>query len=229
MEQTIQISEPAPKWPAPADELAPQIQMMGRIFLTSPNRRVVIALGVALCGVVGATAFGQIKLNAWNQPFYDSLSHKDFAAFLYQLVIFGVIAGGLLILNVAQTWLNQTTKVKLREGLVRDLFDQWLEPRRAFRLADAGEIGVNPDQRIHEDARHLTELSTDLGIGLLQSSLLLGSFIGVLWILSGECVLSCERAQFRNSRLHGLVRSALCGHRLLAELARRPPADPAQC
>ena len=45
-------------------------------------------------------------------------------------------------------------------------------------------MGANPDQRIHEDARHLTELSTDLGIGLLQSSLLLGSFIGVLWILS---------------------------------------------
>ena len=50
------------------------------------------------------------------------------------------------------------------------------------------EIGANPDQRIHEDARHLTELSTDLGIGLLQSSLLLGSFIGVLWMLSGNVV-----------------------------------------
>jgi putative ATP-binding cassette transporter len=47
-------------------------------------------------------------------------------------------------------------------------------------------MGINPDQRMHVDARHLTELSTDLGIGLLQSSLLLGSFIGVLWILSGS-------------------------------------------
>ena len=64
----------------------------------------------------------------------------------------------------------------MREGLVGDLFDQWLRTRRAFRLTYAGEIGTNPDQRIHEDARHLTELSTDLGIGLLQSSLLLGSF-----------------------------------------------------
>ena len=63
-----------------------------------------------------------------------------------------------------------------------------LEPGTAFRLTYAGEIGANPDQRIHEDARHLTELSTDLGIGLLQSSLLLGSFIGVLWMLSGNVV-----------------------------------------
>jgi hypothetical protein len=30
----------------------------------------------------------------------------------------------------------------------------------------------------------------DLGIGLLQSSLLLGSFIGVLWMLSWKCGLS---------------------------------------
>jgi putative ATP-binding cassette transporter len=81
-----------------------------------------------------------------------------------------------LVLNVAQAWLNQATKVKLREALVQDLFDQWLQPRRALHLAKTGAIGANPDQRIHEDARHLTELSADLGIGLLQSSLLLASF-----------------------------------------------------
>jgi vitamin B12/bleomycin/antimicrobial peptide transport system ATP-binding/permease protein len=57
-------------------------------------------------------------------------------------------------------------KVKLREGVVCDLFDEWLKPRRAFQLVNAGEIGAHPDQRIHEDARHLTELTTDLGIGL---------------------------------------------------------------
>jgi vitamin B12/bleomycin/antimicrobial peptide transport system ATP-binding/permease protein len=99
-------------------------------------------------------------------------------------------------LNVVQAWLNQKAKVKLREGLARDLFDEWLKPRRAFRLVNAGEMGVNPDQRIHEDARHLTELSTDLGIGLLQSSLLLCSFIGVLWMLSGNVVLHLSGRSF---------------------------------
>ncbi|WOJ89591.1 ABC transporter ATP-binding protein/permease [Methylocapsa polymorpha] len=164
--------------------------------MASPNRTPLIALGVALCAVVGATAYGQIQLNAWNGPFYDSLSHKNFAGFLYQLIVFVGIAGGLLILNVSQTWLNQTTKLKLREGLTRDLVDQWLEPNRAFRLAGAGEIGVNPDQRVHEDVRHLTELSTDLGIGLLQATLLLASFIGVLWILSRGIILNLDGWHF---------------------------------
>ena len=95
-----------------------------------------------------------------------------------------MIAGSLLVLNVFQTWLHQMTKLKLREGLVLDLLGQWLAPRRAFRLANAGPIGVNPDQRLHEDARHLTELSADLGIGLFQATILLLSFIGVLWTLS---------------------------------------------
>jgi len=72
----------------------------------------------------------------------------------------------------------------LREGLTLDLIGNWMKSRRAFRLANAGAVGVNPDQRMHEDARHLTELSADLGIGLLQASILLVTFIDVLWALS---------------------------------------------
>src|SRR5271157_5089934 len=164
--------------------LAPQVITMLRVLWGSPQRTKILLLGVSLVVVIGSTAYGQIVLNAWNRPFYDAIGRRDLHGFLVQLMVFGVIAGVLLVLNVAQAWLNQMTKVKLREGVVRDLFNEWLKPRRAFRLGNAGEMGANPDQRIHEDARHLTELSTDLGIGLLQSSLLLGSFIGVLWILS---------------------------------------------
>src|SRR5271170_5647897 len=94
------------------------------------------------------------------------------------------LASVLLVLNVAQTWLNRTSKVVLREGLVNDLLDKWLAPKRAFRLSNSGVMGANPDQRLQADAQHLTDLSTDLGIGLLQSTLLLLLFVGVLWGLS---------------------------------------------
>ena len=178
------------------EELVPQLWMMITTFLNSPGRNTLFSLGGALCAVVALTAFGQIKLNAWNKPFYDALSLKDFSGFLYQLVIFVVIAGALLALNVAQAWLREMSKLKLRDGLTHDLFDQWLVPRRAFRLAGAGEIGKNPDQRIHEDARHLVELSTDLGIGLLQSTLLLVSFITVLWTVSNNVTFSVAGVSF---------------------------------
>jgi putative ATP-binding cassette transporter len=165
-----------------------QLSMMWKAFLISSTRNTIIAVVAGLVAVILATAFGQVILNRWNQPFYDALQRRDLQAFFHQLVIFAEIAGCLLLLNIGQTWLNQMLRLKLREGLARDLIDEWMQPRRAFRLANAGAIGVNPDQRMHEDARHLTELSTDLGIGLLQAGILLVSFIGVLWSLSSGFV-----------------------------------------
>ena len=158
--------------------------MMMRAFLASPERNKLVLLSVAVFVIILATAYGQVQLNAWNQPFYNSLADRNLPEFLQQLVAFLIIAGVLLVLNVTQMWLNLMIKLKLRQGLVQDLLGEWMKPRRAFRLANAGAIGVNPDQRLHEDARHLTELSTDLGIGLLQSSILLVSFVGVLWNIS---------------------------------------------
>ena len=46
-----------------------------------------------------------------------------------QLGVFGVIAGALLVLNVFQRWLAEMIKLKLREGLTRDLVDLWMLPR----------------------------------------------------------------------------------------------------
>ena len=102
--------------------------------------------------------------------------------------MFSVIVGVLLVLVVAQTWLKEILQVRLREWLTHDLLDRWLAPKRAYLLAHAGEIGVNPDQRVHEDTRHLIDLSTDLAVRMLQASLLLISFIGVLWVLSAKVV-----------------------------------------
>src|SRR5579875_1747311 len=83
-----------------------QLRIMARSLLSSPVRNLLFVLWAALLGVIGATAYGQIRLNRWNQPFYDALSHHQFRDFLVQLGVFGVIAGSLLILNVAQQWLS---------------------------------------------------------------------------------------------------------------------------
>jgi putative ATP-binding cassette transporter len=164
--------------------LTAQVGMMLQALWASALRNTLVLLSIALFLIIAATAYGQIRLNSWNQPFYDALSHRDFTHFLIQLGIFGIIAGALLVLNVAQRWFTEMLKLRLRQGLVQDLLQNWLLPGRAFRLANAGTIGVNPDQRMHEDARHLTELSADLGLGLLQASILLITFISILWTLS---------------------------------------------
>jgi vitamin B12/bleomycin/antimicrobial peptide transport system ATP-binding/permease protein len=168
----------------PSARIVPQVDMMVRALMASSVRNQLFFLGAGVFVVIVATAYGQIRLNRWNQPFYDALAHRDFRQFLVQLGVFGVITASLLVLNVGQRWLSEMLKLKLREGLVRDLVDEWLKPGRAARLANEGALGINPDQRMHEDARHLTELSGDLGVQLLQSSILLVTFVEVLWVLS---------------------------------------------
>jgi len=71
--------------------LVPQLSMMIRALWASPVRNTLFLLSGALFIVIAATAYGQIRLNTWNQPFYDALSRKDFAQFLVQLGVFGVI------------------------------------------------------------------------------------------------------------------------------------------
>ena len=156
----------------------------------SPGRRNLALLVAATLFAVGPTAMAQVSLNAWNGPFYEAIAQRNFSAFLYELMVFAAIAGGLLVLNVAQAWLREMIKLNSRECLTRDLVDEWLKPGRHTRRAGAGEIGINPDQRIHEDARRLTELSADLGIGLLQALVLLLCFLGVLWTVAGELRIS---------------------------------------
>ncbi|MBB3933845.1 putative ATP-binding cassette transporter [Kaistia hirudinis] len=158
----------------------------------SSGRRTFLLLTGGIITVIVATAGMQVVLNAWNKPFYDAIEQKNVHLFLYYLLQFCGIAGVLLALNVAQAWLNQTITLQSRKWLTRDLLDQWLAPRRLVLLQEAGDIGINPDQRVHEDARHLAELSAGLGIGLFQSTLLLIGFIGVLWVLSSGIVLTFD-------------------------------------
>jgi vitamin B12/bleomycin/antimicrobial peptide transport system ATP-binding/permease protein len=173
-----------------------QIGMMLRALWASPVRNTLFVLGGAIFLVIAATAYGQIRLNRWNQPFYDALARRDFDGFVEQLGVFVMITGVLLVLNVGQRWLSEMLKLKLREGLVQDLVGEWLKPHRAFLLARVGPVGTNPDQRMHEDARHLTELSSDLGVELLQSSILLVTFVDVLWRISGSLVFHAAARTF---------------------------------
>ena len=183
--------KPGPQKPAvsvEASSLADQVTTIKLGLKSSPVRGPLAWVSIGIVAVIVATSIGQVLLNRWNQPFYDALARRDMADFLHQLLVFAMIAGGLLVLNIGQTWLNQMIRLRLREALTLDLIDQWMRPARAFRLANAGAIGVNPDQRMQQDAAHLSDLSTDLGVGLLQSFILLVSFIGVLWELSSGFV-----------------------------------------
>ncbi|BAQ69746.1 ABC transporter ATP-binding protein/permease [Rhodovulum sulfidophilum] len=129
---------------AAENRLGAQIRDTLGLFRASGFGRRAALLVAALVAVIGLTAYMQIRLNAWNEPFYDALTRKDMAAFVTQLGVFATLAGILLVLNVSQLWLDQTMKLTLRRGLFRALVRDWMSPGRALRLSRAARSARIP-------------------------------------------------------------------------------------
>ncbi|MCC2653827.1 MAG: hypothetical protein K0Q60_3993 [Microvirga sp.] len=144
----------------------------------------IIRLSLAIVVILIGNTIGQVRLNEWNGAFFDAVERRNSTAFLWQLVVFLGIIAFLLFIVVAQTWLQERLKIRLRERLTHLLLDAWLKPNRAYQLGLVGRSGAQPDQRMQEDCRLFAEFTTELGVGMLQAFTLLVSFIGVLWTLS---------------------------------------------
>ncbi len=181
---------PRPETPGESDSIIAQFGELWHIILDPHAKRALMKLGGAIAFVIALNAVFQIKLNNWQGSIYDAIGRKDFSVFVHEIGVFLVIVTILLCLGVTQTWLHELLKVRLRQAVTYDLLDEWLKPRRVFQLKQSGDISANPDQRIQDDARRLSELSIDLSVGLVQSSFLLIAFVGVLWELSAQVKFS---------------------------------------
>jgi putative ATP-binding cassette transporter len=193
-EPTVEFQPPAAEY----EEVSATSESLTllRCLWRSGHRLRIAMLVVGIAATLTANMLGQVKLNEWNGSFFDALQQRNLGALWHELMIFGMVIGTLLVLVVAQTWMQSMLKVRLREWLTHHLLDNWLVPGRAYRLGLAGQLGVNPDQRIEEDTRKLTDLSAGLGVGLFQASLLLICFIGILWALSSHLVFVVDGRSF---------------------------------
>ena len=161
-----------------------QLGILRRLLNTSEEFLKLAALSGSLLIILLATAYGQVTLNQWNVPFYNAIEQRNVPEFIRQLQIFVFIAAGLLVLNVAQSWFQQTLSVMMRQAIVKSLIECWLHGNKASKLDKTDFYAQNPDQRIHQDTRQLADSTTGLVIGFIQSTILLLSFVGILWNVS---------------------------------------------
>jgi putative ATP-binding cassette transporter len=143
--------------------------------------------------VVGLTLLQiavQVRLNLWNRDFFDALDKRDHDRFLAQMGVFAVLALAGTAAAVLQLWARQTLQVWWRDWLVRHLQRRMLADSAHYRMQFLEGAADNPDQRIGENARWATSIAVDMAVGLLHSVLLLVSFVGILWTLSGPLTVA---------------------------------------
>jgi len=90
------------------------------------------------------------------------------------------------VIAVYRIYLNQMLQIRWRRWLTDRYLEDWLADRNYYRMQLKGEGTDNPDQRIAEDFRLFVEETLSLGLGFLNAAVTLGSFVGILWLLSGS-------------------------------------------
>ncbi|PQA84768.1 ABC transporter ATP-binding protein [Limnohabitans sp. TS-CS-82] len=140
----------------------------------------------ACVGLNLGMVYMMVLFNDWNRVFYDALQNRDAAVFWHQLGVFAMLATCFIIVAVYRFYLTQLLQVRWRAWMTRDYLQRWLKGHVFYQLELQSKNGTdNPDQRIQEDVQQFTADTVSLSLGLLDASVTLLSFVGILWGLSG--------------------------------------------
>ena len=144
------------------------------------------SLLAACVGLNLGMVYMMVLFNDWNRVFYDALQNRDAEVFWHQLGVFCILATCYIVVAVYKFYLTQLLELGWRTWMTRDYLQRWLSHHVFYRLELQAQNGTdNPDQRIQEDVQQFTADTVSLSLGMLDASVTLLSFVGILWALSG--------------------------------------------
>ncbi|HSB70267.1 MAG TPA: ABC transporter ATP-binding protein/permease [Candidatus Methylomirabilis sp.] len=144
---------------------------------------------VLVIGLNLASVFLTVLLATWNRQFFDALQVKDYSAFLALLGRFGLLAALYILVTVYALYFNQMLQIRWRRWLTAQYYRDWLTGRVYYLLQLEPSHVENPEQRIQDDIGLVANLSLELATGALNAAVTLGSFLVLLWTLSGTLPL----------------------------------------
>ncbi|HWN78237.1 MAG TPA: SbmA/BacA-like family transporter, partial [Bradyrhizobium sp.] len=171
-------------WRIAAPYFRSEDKLAGRALLAA-----VITIELSLVGI-------DVLLNQWNNRFYNALQEKDWDGFVREIGIFSLLAACYIGLAVYQLYLNQWLQIRWRRWLTSHYLGEWLQDANHYRMQLQGDAADNPDQRITDDVKLFVERTLDISVGLLSAVVTLGSFIVILWGLSGASPLTIFGREF---------------------------------
>jgi putative ATP-binding cassette transporter len=149
--------------------------------------------GRGLLVLVIALTLGGVWLTVlvarWNRLFFDALQEKNYATFVGLLGRFGMLAALYIVTAVYALYFTQMLQIRWRRWLTERYSRDWLAGRAYYLLQLEPSRVENPEQRIQDDIGIVTSLTLDLLTGVLNSLATLGSFVVLLWLLSGTLPL----------------------------------------
>jgi vitamin B12/bleomycin/antimicrobial peptide transport system ATP-binding/permease protein len=131
-----------------------------------------------------------VVITEWNAALFDALEQHSMSGIIAQMGLLVLIFIG----SIAVTTLHLVVKRRLLIGwrlwLTEKVVSKWMHNGRHYQVTFMAKNNHdNPDGRIAEDIRIATEEAIAMAHTLFYSLLLLGSFMKILWALSGTIAL----------------------------------------
>ncbi len=128
----------------------------------------------------------QVGLNSWSARLYNAIEGRHLEAFVGLITTFVLLLlASILVFSIA-LYTKRRLEFAWRVWITENTLSAWMAQGRHYQLGlVGGEQGDNPDGRIAEDIRVTTESAVELGQALFYCILLFGTFVAVLWTLSG--------------------------------------------
>jgi putative ATP-binding cassette transporter len=137
------------------------------------------ALLVLLLGINGLNV-----LNSYvGRDFMTAIEQRDRGAFLWQALLYVAVFGASTVAAVLSRFAEESLGLLWRTWLTGRLVGLYLGDRTYYRLNATGGL-PNPDQRIAEDVRTFVTMTLSLLLMLLNGTLTILAFSGVLWSIS---------------------------------------------
>ncbi|SJM93689.1 ABC-type transport system, permease and ATPase component [Crenothrix polyspora] len=131
-----------------------------------------------------------IVITQWNKDLFDALEKHSMLGVIHQVqLLIGIFLGSIMI-TTTHLIVKRRLLISWRSWLTKKVISRWMHKGRHYQVTFMSKAEHdNPDGRIAEDIRIVTEDAVALALSLFYSLLLLGSFSKILWTLSGTVVL----------------------------------------
>ena len=128
----------------------------------------------------------QVGLNSWSARLYNAIEGRHLEAFLGLIATFVLLLLASILVFSITLYTKRRLEFAWRVWITKNTLSVWMAQGRHYQLGlIVGEHDDNPDGRIAEDIRVTTESAVELGQALFYCILLFGTFVAVLWTLSG--------------------------------------------
>ena len=193
----------AAKWAATRQQTR-RVWALSKPYFSSEHKWQARGLLLAIVALNLGLVYMNVLFNDWNKLFYDSLQDKNAAVFWQQLGRFSYLAFAFIVIAVYKFYLTQLLEIRWRAWMTTHYLQRWLKDQAFYRFElaryapDAARTANpdNPDQRIQEDIGQFTSYTLSLSMGLLNSVVTLGSFVGILWTLSGGFTFHFQGSEY---------------------------------